>query len=198
LKIVTLSQDGSLIIWLIENGQKLKTFTDLHAGAELTAFEFDEMGTRFYTGASDGLVKVWDFNGHCYHTLEANEGANCEIAQILAIKRRILAMGWKKSLTVFRDTTMKEERVKAGEWKCVRDEHQEDILCATIMLTQPMFLITGGFDGDIVVWNSVTEQPYKHLSARKRPLLVKKEVLHFTEYKLWRLIKSKVKWAFKG
>lgn len=108
--------------------------------------------------------------------MEANEGANCEISQILAIKRRVLAMGWRRSLAVFRDTNMKEERVKSSDWNCVRDEHLEDILCSAIMTTQPMFLLTGGFDGDIVVWNSVTEQPYKHLSARKRENLPKKEV----------------------
>ena len=152
----------------------------------MTAFEFDEHGARFYTGALDGLVKVWDFNGHCYHELEAGDGAgsgaagsNCEISQILAIKRRVLAMGWKRTLAVFRDSLMKDERVRAAEWNCVREEHQEDILCAAIMKTQPMFLLTASFDGDIVVWNSVTELPYKHLSARKRVTSVaapKKEV----------------------
>ena len=42
--------------------------------------------------------KIWDFNGHCYHILEANEGQNCEISQLLCLKRRIIAVGWKKFL----------------------------------------------------------------------------------------------------
>ena len=59
--------------------------------------------------------------------------------------------------------------VKPSEWKGL-GEHEEDILCAAIMKNQPMQMVTGGFDGEIVVWNSVTELASKHLTARKRVL----------------------------
>ncbi len=95
-QVVTLSQDGTIFFWLIESGQKVKTFNDLHGPSELTNLTFDESNTRIFTAGADGSVKIWDFNGHCYHTLECNEGQNCEITQVLPIKRRILAMGWKK------------------------------------------------------------------------------------------------------
>jgi hypothetical protein len=36
------------------------------------------------------------------------------------------------------------------------------------MKNQPMQMVTGSFDGEIVVWNSVTELASKHLTARKR------------------------------
>lgn len=104
--------------------------------------------------------------------MDANYGQNCDIGQILSLKRRIIALGWKKTITLFRDNSFKEGLVKPSEWKG-KDGHEEDIMCADVMKTQPMFLATGGFDGEIVVWNSVTEQSVKHLSARKRVISAK-------------------------
>jgi WD40 repeat protein len=61
---------------------------------------------------------------------------------------------------------MKSYKVHSSEWKG-KDEHDEDILCASL-LPNPPFLATGGFDGEIILWNSVTEILYKRLDARKR------------------------------
>ncbi len=36
------------------------------------------------------------------------------------------------------------------------------------MTVPPMFLATGGFDGLIVIWNSVSETPNKFLIQRKK------------------------------
>ena len=83
-------------MWLIESGQKIKTLTELHGNAEVTCMEFDESNSKFYTGSTDGTIKIWDFNGHCYHILDAGDGQNAEIIQILPLKRRIAAVGWKK------------------------------------------------------------------------------------------------------
>ena len=94
--MVSLSQDGTLYVWQIESGQKIKTFTDLHGTADVTRLEFDESYAKIYTGSADGTVKIWDFNGHNYHILECNEGQNCEISQVLTLKRRIVVMGWQK------------------------------------------------------------------------------------------------------
>ena len=57
---------------------------------------FSELNTKFYTGGTDGNIKIWDFNGHCYYTLDASNGGSCEITQILGIKRRIITVGWSK------------------------------------------------------------------------------------------------------
>ena len=58
--------------------------------------EFDESNTKILTGGTDGTIKMWDFNGHCYHTLDVGNGTSCEITQILAIKRRIVSVGSSK------------------------------------------------------------------------------------------------------
>ena len=57
-RVVTLSQDGTIYMWLIESGQKIKTFTELHGQAEVTRLTFDETNTRIYTASTDGTVKV--------------------------------------------------------------------------------------------------------------------------------------------
>ncbi len=79
---------------------------------------------------------------------------------------------------MFRDNTLKNEIVKPSDWKGIH-VHDEDILCAAIMKNMPMFMATGGFDGEIIIWNSVTELPHKRLISRKRAALNKtiKEVI---------------------
>jgi hypothetical protein len=47
-----------MFIWLIENGQKIKSFNELHENSELITMEFDETNTRIYTASSDGSIKV--------------------------------------------------------------------------------------------------------------------------------------------
>jgi WD40 repeat protein len=93
---------------------------------------------------------------------------------VLGIKRRIIAVGWNKTLTSFKENTFKQEVVAPSEWKGnIKIEHEEDILCAALMKSQPMFLATGSFDGEILIWNSVTEFACKHLTSRKRVMKMK-------------------------
>ena len=68
----------------------------MHGAADVTCMEFDEVNNRIYTGSADGTVKIWDYNGHNHHVLELNGGQNCEIAQVLPLKRRIIVVGWQK------------------------------------------------------------------------------------------------------
>lgn len=69
---------------------------------------------------------------------------------------------------------MKDERVEPSEWNAKQTVHDEDILCAAVMSVPPMLLATGGFDGLIVIWNSVSELPSKFLTARRK-LMVQKD-----------------------
>ena len=171
-QVVSISQDGTMHMWLMESGQRVKAFNQLHDTSEVITMDFDETKTRILTAASDGLIKIWDLNGNCHYKLEANNGQNCEIGQVLSLKRRIVAVGWQKAITIFRDNMMNNDMVKPDEWKG-REEHEEDILCIDIMLNPPLLMATGGFDGDIVIWNSVTEHPIRPLSARNRILSAK-------------------------
>ena len=50
-------QGGTVVIWMIDTGQKVKNF-NTHSGSEVTALAQDATETRIYTGATDGTVKV--------------------------------------------------------------------------------------------------------------------------------------------
>lgn len=41
--------------------------------------------------------QMWDFNGHCYHTMKCqDQGQSTDISQILSLKRNTLAVGWTR------------------------------------------------------------------------------------------------------
>jgi WD40 repeat protein len=76
-----------MAMWLVDTGQKLKQFSNTHSGAEVTCMVLDETETRLLTGGTDGLIKMWDFNGHCYHVLHCNrENHPCDVGFILSLK----------------------------------------------------------------------------------------------------------------
>ena len=42
------------------------------------------------------LLKVWDFNGYCHHTLNVGQEGAVDISQILVLKKTILVTGWDR------------------------------------------------------------------------------------------------------
>ncbi len=56
-----MDQGGTLTIWMIDTGQKVKHFAT-HGNAEVTALAQDMTETRIYTGSTDGTVKVGFWN----------------------------------------------------------------------------------------------------------------------------------------
>ncbi|XP_059802805.1 WD repeat-containing protein 49-like isoform X3 [Hypanus sabinus] len=154
-KQVISSDVGSTVtIWMIETGQKVKQFTGCHGNSEITAMALNETGTRLFTAGVDGTVKIWDFNGHCHHKLNAGRDQAVEISQILVLKRSILILGWESTITVFRMDTLTEFLVQPSEWKG-KAQHHNDILCAAFL--PPQTLATGSYDGEIVIWNNISE-----------------------------------------
>lgn len=45
-------------MWMIDTGQKVKQFNNIHSTSEVTSLAQDNFGTKIYTGATDGIVKV--------------------------------------------------------------------------------------------------------------------------------------------
>ncbi|KAJ1087888.1 hypothetical protein NDU88_001047 [Pleurodeles waltl] len=155
------SDTGSTVnFFMIDTGQKVKQFTSCHGTAEISTMALDASGTRLLTGGTDGTVKMWDFNGHCHYNLNAGGGQAAEISQILVLKRTILVVGWERIITVFRMNTLTQFFVQPSEWKG-GVHHQEDILCAAFL--PPQTLVTGSYDGEIVIWNNSTENASRKL-----------------------------------
>ncbi|XP_061490480.1 WD repeat-containing protein 49 [Rhineura floridana] len=162
LKQVISSDAGSTVVfWLLETGQKIKEFTGCHSNAEISTMALDGTQTRLFTGSTDGTVKIWDFNGHCHHKLNAGRDRTVEISQILVLSWTIVVLGWDRMITVFRLNNLTQFLVQPSEWKGGA-QHQDDILCAAF--SPPQTLVTGSSDGEIVVWNNSTESACTKLS----------------------------------
>ncbi|CAG6005409.1 unnamed protein product, partial [Menidia menidia] len=159
-QVVSSDCASSVICWLADTGQKVKQFDRCHGNSEITTMALDATETRLFTAGADGEVKVWDFNGRCLHRMNAGLGRPAIILQVLLLRRSILTMGWKRMLTVFHLHSFSRPIVEPSEWKG-GVQHHGDILCAAYQ--PPQSLVTGGCDGEIIVWNSSTEKAVKKL-----------------------------------
>ncbi|KAF6122584.1 WD repeat domain 49 [Phyllostomus discolor] len=172
LKQVISSDVGSTVsFWMIDTGQKVKQFTGCHGNAEISTMALDANETRLLTGSTDGAIKVWDFNGYCHHTLNVGQEGAVDISQILVLKKTILVTGWDRAITVFRPQNFNQFSVQPEEWKG-GTQHQDDVLCAAF--SPPQTLVTGSYDGEIILWNSRTENAHYVLHPDYQRLLKSK------------------------
>ena len=96
------------------------------------------------------------------------------------LKGHIITGGWSHKIVSFTDT--REAESVAKEWS--EQRHKEDILCMTHC--EPNILVSGSFDGDILVWNADSERKtcslnYSHVTEQK--CHVTKGKCHVTEGK---------------
>ncbi|KAI4548097.1 hypothetical protein MG293_000427 [Ovis ammon polii] len=172
LKQVISSDVGSTVsFWMIDTGQKIKQFTGCHGNAEISTMALDANETRLLTGSTDGTVKVWDLNGCCHHTLNVGQAGAVDISHILVLKKTILVTGWDRSITVFRPQNFNQFSIQPEEWKG-GIQHHDDILCAAF--SPPQTLVTGSYDGEIVLWNNSTENAHYVLHPDYQRLLKSK------------------------
>ncbi|XP_068571471.1 cilia- and flagella-associated protein 337-like isoform X2 [Cebidichthys violaceus] len=162
-QVVSSDSASSVICWLAQTGQKVKQFHRCHGNKEISTMALDGTQTRLFTAGLDGELKVWDFSGRCLHRMNASLGRAVEISQVLLLKRSILVMGWERMLTVFRLHSFSQSFVEPSEWKG-GVQHRSDVLCAAFQ--PPQTLVTGSYDGEIIVWNNGTEKALRRL----RPL----------------------------
>ncbi|KER22048.1 hypothetical protein T265_09764 [Opisthorchis viverrini] len=162
-QVISACQGGTISIWLVDTGQRVKNISRSHNDAELTCLVQDPNGSKFYTGSTDGTIKIWDMNGHCHHTLICFGGAHAEVGQVVILKRAVIVMGNSNHFTVFRTTNFRDHYVYPSEWKG-GPEHCDDVLTGVAL--PPNGLITGSYDGELVVWNTNSECAARRMTQR--------------------------------
>ncbi|KAL3315300.1 WD repeat-containing protein 49 [Cichlidogyrus casuarinus] len=165
-QVITAYQDGKLIFWALETGNRVRNSPSNHNKAELTCFVQDASETRLFTGGTDGTVRVCDLNGQLLHTLICFGGSPAEVSQILVLKRIIIVMGGGKKFILFRSTNFRDSNVYPSEWKG-GIVHNDEVIAGCAI--PPHSMITGSSDGELIQWNINSELPLQRMQQRMRP-----------------------------
>ncbi|XP_044944539.1 WD repeat-containing protein 49 isoform X2 [Mustela putorius furo] len=170
-KVISSDAGSTVSFWMIDTGQKTKQFTGCHGNAAISTMALDANETRLLTGSTDGTIKVWDFSGYCHHTLNVGREGAVDISQILVLKKTILVTGWERAITVFRLQNFNQFFIQPEKWKG-GIQHRDNILCAAFL--PPQTLVTGSYDGEIILWNNNTENAHCVLHPDYQRLLESK------------------------
>nr|XP_025863558.1 WD repeat-containing protein 49 [Vulpes vulpes] len=167
MKQVVSSDVGSTVsFWMIDTGQKIKQFTGCHGNAEISTMALDANETRLLTGSTDGTVKleitikgsrncVRNCDGLNVKKYDSNcDGLNVKKYDSNCQGHRILI---GEAITVFRLQNFNQFFIQPEKWKG-EIQHRDDILCAAFL--PPQTLVTGSYDGEIVLWNNSTENAH--------------------------------------
>ncbi|VDK33829.1 unnamed protein product [Taenia asiatica] len=165
-QVVTVGQGGRMSYWLVESGQRVKNVSNCHGNAEITCLSQDATYTRLYTGSTSGTVKVWDMNGSCLHTLVCPQNSFLDIAQVVILKRAVIVMGGSKHFMIFKLTNFGDHYVFPSEWKSP-PQHKDDVMAGCPL--PPHSLITGSYDGELIVWNTNSELFSRRMNQRCSP-----------------------------
>ncbi|KAM8945715.1 LOW QUALITY PROTEIN: cilia- and flagella-associated protein 337-like [Pelodytes ibericus] len=161
-QIITSSEDSTIAVWDVETGTKCLLLNNVHGREEITCMAFDRSQRKLLTGARNGTLKVWNVqNGHNLHRLQPVEEA--EVTCVLPLRdQTFLSVGWNRKIVMYDVTNTENMYVSAdSSWKGGHP-HKEDILTADFCPSLGL-LVTGSFDGEIIVWNTETQRVYIYL-----------------------------------
>ncbi|XP_067220491.1 cilia- and flagella-associated protein 337 [Chanodichthys erythropterus] len=162
-QVVSCSEGSVVKVWDVETGAQMFEFGGAHGESAITCMAFDSSGRRLVTGGRDGCLKMWNFNnGQCVKILK-RDGKCAEICDCLYLKLHrnafVISVGWDRRIDIYlasKEETQKIQGPKPYWQDDVRNGHKEDILC--IAQCTPHHLATGSYDGEIIVWNVVSER----------------------------------------
>ncbi|XP_077064208.1 cilia- and flagella-associated protein 337 isoform X1 [Siphateles boraxobius] len=161
-QVVSCSEGSVVKVWDVETGAQMFEFGGAHGESAITCMAFDPSGRRLVTGGRDGCLKMWNFNnGQCVKIFK-RDGKCAEICDCLYLtlhrNQFVISVGWDHRIDIYLDSkeeTPYNERPKPSWQDDVRNGHKVDILC--IAQCTPHLLATGSYDGEIIVWNVVSE-----------------------------------------
>ncbi|XP_060578286.1 WD repeat-containing protein on Y chromosome-like isoform X2 [Ruditapes philippinarum] len=162
--VVSACQESVVSIWDTNSGVKMMQFVNAHSRiergvmvpVEITALCFDQNGRRLVTGARNGTVHVWNFNnGSLMQNFSLPDSS--DVTGLVCTQHSIYVSGWGKMVYIYVDGSGEEHR---KNWKM---QHKEDILSIADM--PPNMMVTGSYDGEIVIWSRETGQVNCRLNA---------------------------------
>ncbi|XP_017784579.1 PREDICTED: WD repeat-containing protein on Y chromosome [Nicrophorus vespilloides] len=167
--ILTCGLDSNIIVWDPWSGKRISVVKEAHTRmlhgeiipVDITAGTFDPGYQLLLTGAYDGSLKTWNFNtGTCLRNMRIER--NCEVTGVVWVNGRILAVGWNRHVTEFSDSggAAGPGGAFSKPWST---RHSDDVLCASARI--PQTLATSTYNGELVLWQLETGQPYKQYNV---------------------------------
>lgn len=169
--VVTSSEHSVIKVWDIENGDQVFEYSNIHDEMAVTAMCFDSTERRLVTAGQDGKIKIWNYNnGHCLSTLQTEDKPaeiSCLAYFTINKNRYIVSAGWDRRINLYSDNNDSLHHLKHPYIRWPDDipsrAHKEDIL--GIAYTNPHFLATSSYDGEILVWNVTSGRIFTRLSS---------------------------------
>jgi WD40 repeat protein len=130
---------------------------------------FDRTNRRLVTGAHDGSIKLWNFSTgqQLKEFVGFGEGEVTGLACLhMTPYHYIIATGWNRKVSYWLDPqslpTDKASALPTLQPQHHVEGHLEDILCMACY-PELHILVTGSYDGDIILWNLDSMHAKAHL-----------------------------------
>eukprot|EP00116_Pleurobrachia_bachei_P003071 sb/3463333/ len=139
-RIVSGSDDSTLKVWSVEQGECLLTLTGHTGGVWCSQL----VGDIVCSGSTDRTIKVWNIeSGECLHTLYGHSSTV-----------RCLAMHETTVVSGSRDATLRVWNVLTGECKHLLIGHMAAVRCVQF---DGKRVVSGAYDCQVKVWDPTTE-----------------------------------------
>ena len=161
-QVVSADELGSVSVWEFNTGTNLMTFHRAHSfgneGAAVTSMVFDGGERRLITGGRDGKCRVWNFNsGACLK--EMVKPSNAEITGVCYVaansaEEYVVGVGWDCQVSAWLDNRNASGNLVQAISRAASNNfsgHTDDVLA--VAFGPPSYLVTGSYQGAIIVWN---------------------------------------------
>jgi WD40 repeat protein len=169
--VITADDSAEIRVWDLNTGAVIFCFSQAHVNVKgenvkVSAMTFDLTLRRLITGAHDGSAKIWNFStGQCLGVLDGFGEGEISSMTSMAIQpyNYIVACGWNKKVTFWLDAHLQQPRRGYSSGADIKETyptfvpsynfsgHRDDILSMACH-HETSLLVTGSFDGDIIIW----------------------------------------------
>lgn len=162
--VVSGDDNSAVITWRLKDGERQSKFQNAHLHehtgdpVKITSMAFDHTGRRLLTGASDGSLKMWNFNNGALLKRFLHGDIGKEMTSVAYLQNpgadrkggTVVGTGWGCNVLVWDDNSdrqvIESSRSLPG--------HKEDILShAVYMSPSTTTIATGDYGGRIRLWN---------------------------------------------